>query len=89
MQATRASRDDALPHDIAAGLVRTWLRFPIQDITLAVMSAALEIKATAGLSYWDAAIIAAAQTIGCREVLSEDMTHGRVIAGVLVTNPFR
>ncbi|MGZ9117212.1 MAG: PIN domain-containing protein, partial [Methylocystis sp.] len=26
VQATRASRPDALPHDIAAGLVRAWQR---------------------------------------------------------------
>jgi predicted nucleic acid-binding protein len=89
VQATRPSRPDALPHDIAAGLIRTWLRFPVQDITLAVMSSALEIKASSGLSYWDAAIIAAANAVGCREVMSEDMSHGRTIAGVSITNPFR
>jgi predicted nucleic acid-binding protein len=89
VQATRQSRTDALSHEIAAGLVRTWLRFPVQDITLAVMSSALEIKIAAGLSYWDAAIVAAARALGCREVLSEDMSHGQEIAGVVITNPFR
>jgi predicted nucleic acid-binding protein len=89
VQATRPTRTDALPHEIATGLIRTWLRFPIQDITLAVMSSALEIKAASGLSYWDAAIVAAAREIGCREVLSEDMSHGRKIAGVAIANPFR
>ena len=89
VQATRSSRADALPHEIAVGLIRTWLRFPVQDISLAVMSSALEIKTATGLSYWDAAIIAAARALGCREVLSEDMSHGQQIAAVLVTNPFR
>jgi predicted nucleic acid-binding protein len=41
------------------------------------------------LSYWDAAIVAAANAMGCRELLSEDMTHGREMAGVTVVNPFR
>ena len=45
VQATRATRADALPHDIAVGLIRAWLRFPVQDITLPVMSGALDIKA--------------------------------------------
>jgi predicted nucleic acid-binding protein len=89
VQATRPTRTDALPHEIATGLIRTWLRFPIQDITLAVMSSALEIKAAFGLSYWDAAIVAAAREIGCREVLTEDMSHGREMAGVAIKNPFR
>lgn len=89
VQATRSTRPDALPHDIAVGLIRTWLRFPVQDITIAVMSAALEIRQRVGLSYWDAAIVAAAAQMGCREVLSENMAHGRDISGVVTVNPFR
>jgi predicted nucleic acid-binding protein len=89
VQATRATRTDALPHDIAAALVRTWLRFKVQDNTLPVMLGALEIKAAYRLSYWDAAIVAAARALGCRELLSEDMAHGREVEGVLIVNPFR
>jgi predicted nucleic acid-binding protein len=89
VQATRASRRDALAHDIAAGLVRTWLRFRVQETTLPVMLGALEIKAAHRLSYWDAAIVAAARALGCREILSEDMAHGREMDGVVVVNPFR
>ena len=87
-QATRVTRPDALPHETAAGLVRTWLRFEVQDITVPVMMGALEIKARYGLSYWDAAIVAAARALGCRELLSEDMAHGREMDGVTIRNPF-
>ena len=31
VQATRATRPDALAHKIAVGLVRTWLRFKVQE----------------------------------------------------------
>jgi predicted nucleic acid-binding protein len=89
VQATRATRPDAVDHDIAVGLVRTWLRFKIQEMTLPVMLDALEIKASYGLSYWDAAIVAAARALGCRQLLSEDMRHGREIEGVQINNPFR
>jgi predicted nucleic acid-binding protein len=89
VQATRASRKDALPHDIAAGLVRTWLRFRVQEITVQVVLGALEIKAAHLLSYWDAAIVAAARALGCRELLSEDLAHGQEIEGVVVIDPFR
>jgi predicted nucleic acid-binding protein len=89
VQATRATRADALSHDIAAGLIRTWLRFTIQEITTRVMLGALEIKAAHRLSYWDAAIVAAARALGCRELLSEDMAHGREVEGIRITNPFR
>jgi len=89
VQATRASRSDALPRDIAAGLVRTWLRFDVQDITAAVLTDALEIKAAHGCSYWDSAIIAAARALGCRELYTEDLSHGRVIDEVRIIDPFR
>jgi predicted nucleic acid-binding protein len=89
VQATRATRPDAVAHDIAVGLVRTWLRFKVQEITLPVMIDALEIKASYGLSYWDAAIVAAARTLGCRQLLTEDMRHGTEIQGVQINDPFR
>ena len=81
VQATRTTRPDAVAHEIAVGLVHTWLRFKVQDITLPVMIDALEMKATYGLSYWDAAIVAAARSLGCR--------NGREIEGVQINNPFR
>jgi predicted nucleic acid-binding protein len=89
VQATRPARPDAVPHDIAAGLIRTWLRFKVQEITVPVMTRALGIKAEYGLSYWDAAILAAAGALGCRELYSEDMAHGREVEGTTIVNPFR
>lgn len=88
-QATRPTRAARLTHETAVRLIGTWLRFPVQSMTVAVMSDALGIKAAAGLSYWDAAILAAAKALGCRELLSEDMSHGREIEGVRIVNPFR
>ncbi len=89
VQATRATRPHPLPHEIAGGLVRTWLqRFAVQDITASILDAALDVRESFGLSYWDAAIVAAAQALGCRELVSEDMAHGREIRGVRIVNPF-
>jgi predicted nucleic acid-binding protein len=89
VQSTRPTRPGALSHDLAVALIRTWLRFPIQEITVPVMSEALRIKARHRLSYWDAAIVAAARALGCRELYSEDMSHGRDIEGTIIVNPFR
>lgn len=88
VQATRVTRPDPIAHDLAVGLIRTWLRFEVQDITVPVMIDALQIKRLFSLSYWDAAIIAAARAIGCPKVLSEDMSDGRVFEGVMIINPF-
>jgi predicted nucleic acid-binding protein len=86
---TRPTRPDPLPYDIAVGLVRTWLRFKVQKISVPIMTGALEIMATHRLSYWDATIVAAARALGCQELYSEDMSHGREVEGVTIINPFR
>ena len=40
------------------------------------------------ISYWDALIVAAAEVGGCSEILSEDLAHGAIYAGIQVRNPF-
>jgi predicted nucleic acid-binding protein len=89
MQATRASRPTPLPHKVAADLIRTWLRFQIQDNTITVLQSALEIKAAHGFSYWDSAILAAAIAAGCTELYTEDLSHGGQIGSIRIINPFR
>jgi len=89
VQATRANKPEPLSHADAVDLIRGWTRFPVQEMNLAILTAALEIKAAHRFSYWDCAIIAAARALGCRELYTEDMSHGRQIDGVLIVNPFR
>ena len=89
VQATPPTRSDALPHDIAIGLIRIWLRFKVQEITVPIMLSALVIKEKYGLSYWDAATVAAALALGGRELYTESMTHGRELEGTTIINPFR
>lgn len=89
VQATRHSRADPLSHEVAAGLIRTWLRFQVQDNTVGVLQNALAIKSAHGFSYWDSAIIAAARAIGSQELYTEDLAHGREVEGVRIVNPFR
>jgi predicted nucleic acid-binding protein len=88
VQATRASRPDPLSHVQAAKLVESFLRFQVQEITTAVMIAALATRQRFGISYWDAAILEAGRALGCDVVLSEDLSDGEDYAGVRVENPF-
>ena len=88
VQATRANRPDPLNHEHAAKLVESFLRFRVQELTTAVMLAALATRQRFGISYWDAAILEAGRTLGCDVVLSEDLSDGQDYAGVRVQNPF-
>ncbi len=65
------------------------MRFRVQDVTPAIVMAALDIAARHSLSYWDSAIVAAAQALNCATLYSEDMSHGMKIGGTTIVNPFR
>jgi predicted nucleic acid-binding protein len=89
VQATRASRPDAISHQQAVRLIDSFRRFSVQDLTSGIMIAALDARQRFQLSYWDAAIIEASRAMGCTQVLSEDLSDGQDYGGVRVTNPFR
>ena len=40
------------------------------------------------ISYWDAAILAAATELGCTTLYTEDLNHGQTYESVQVINPF-
>lgn len=89
VQATRPSRSNPLTHEEATGFIRAWRRFFTQELTLAVLDDALATRERFQISYWDAAIIAAAHACGCTEVLSEDLNDGQAYGSVRVVNPFK
>lgn len=88
VQATRDTRPDRLTHEQAAALVDSFRRFSIQETTLGTVFSAMATRQRFGISYWDAAILEAARTLGCEVVLSEDLGDGQDYAGVRVENPF-
>ncbi len=88
VQSTRATRTGHISHNQAVALIESWLRFPAQDLTVEIVRAALVAREQFQLSYWDAAIIEAARSLGCKVVLSEDLNTGQSYAGVRVVNPF-
>ena len=88
VQATRPSRPGALRHDEAVTIIESLQRFPVQAITLEVMHQAFSFRERFGLSYWDAAILAAALLSGCDLVYSEDLSSEQDYDGLRVYNPF-
>jgi predicted nucleic acid-binding protein len=88
VQATRPARTERLTHDQAASLVEAFLRFPVQENTVALMRAALQTGQRFRISCWDAAVVEAARSLGCDTLLSEDLGHGTDYDGVRVVNPF-
>lgn len=61
----------------------------VRPISFGIHQSALYIAEHDGLSFYDALIVASALEAGCDILLTEDMQHGRVIAGRLtINNPF-
>jgi predicted nucleic acid-binding protein len=60
IQATRPTRIEPIAHDTAVAFMATLERFPVQDLTLALVHASLEASRRWRISYWDAAIVEAA-----------------------------
>jgi predicted nucleic acid-binding protein len=89
VNATSAKRPFKLAASTAAALVETWFAFPTLDVTPALFRAAVDIQQRFQLSYWDAAIIAAAKQLGCGTLYSEDLNAGQNYDGVTVINPFK
>jgi predicted nucleic acid-binding protein len=83
VQATRQSGARVDP-EIAIRLITSWTRFPVQQTTLELLFAAFAAHRRFGISYWDAAIIEAARSLGCTEILTEDLQdHQNFVASLL------
>jgi predicted nucleic acid-binding protein len=50
---------------------------------------ALEIRRQYGLQFYDSLLLAAAESAGCDEILTEDLNDGQVYCGIKATNPFK
>ena len=72
----------------AKATLEALLAFPIVPITAGLVLRAWEIKTRYQISYWDGAIIAAAQELRCEIIYSEDLNDGQNYSGVVVRNPF-
>jgi predicted nucleic acid-binding protein len=77
-----------LSHEQAVAILTPLRELPVQPLTAEVVWSAFDLRRRFGISYWDAAILAAARCLGCRTVWSEDLQDGRDYDGVTVRNPF-
>ena len=85
-----ATRKGAPP--LSSDKAREWVRVvalkPCQPVTSDVVLAGIDHARRYQLSYWDGAIIAAAEKIGAKLLYSEDLNHGQTYGSIRVENPF-
>ena len=76
--------DAQAARQIVADLAQWKIHTPTVDDLLQ----AIDIQHNHQLSFWDAMVIQSAVRLGCRALASEDLTHGQIISGVEIFNPF-
>src|SRR5215207_2194422 len=77
-----------MSHEEAVAVLNSLAAFPVCPITRELVLDATAMKQRFGISYWDAAILAAAKQMGCATLYSEDLNAGQTYDGVLVVSPF-
>jgi predicted nucleic acid-binding protein len=73
---------------IARRKVELLSKLDVVTIQLPHILQAIDLHRLHSVSFWDALIISCAAAAGCVRLLSEDLQHGAVIAGVRIENPF-
>ena len=77
-----------LPEAETMEFIRWLEQFPVVPLDAALFHRAVETRNRYGISYWDAAILAAAKELRVTTLYSEDLSHGQMYDGVRVVNPF-
>ena len=73
---------------VAAPFLELLLTRPIVTTTPELFTRAVDISRRYRISYWDAAIVAAAAHLGCATLLTQDLNSGQTYVGVAVVDPF-
>lgn len=75
-----------------AAKAEEWLRLlarkPCEPVTPELVLEGVRFSRRYKISYWDGAIIAAAERLGAKTLYSEDLSHGATYGSVSVINPF-
>lgn len=76
------------PHEVAWWLDKL-SGFPITPVDMDLVKAGITMSERYQISYWDGAIIAAANRLGAPILYTEDLNHGQTYGSVKVINPFK
>ncbi len=72
----------------AQGIARDLAAWRPVVVDLAILERGWLLQQRHSLSWWDALIVAAAQSCACVALLTEDLQHGRIFGQVRVIDPF-
>jgi predicted nucleic acid-binding protein len=83
------SRKLRMPRPKMMEIVASLLGSPLVVLGPAEIVSAIQIEERYNISFWDALILAAAESGGAEVVYTEDLNDGQQYGSVTVRNPFR
>ena len=84
---TRKIRKPLAP-ETAVALLEEYSLFPTVYTDYPLILSAIEISLRYGISYWDGAIVAAAEALKAPVLYTEDLSNGQQYGKIRVVNPF-
>jgi predicted nucleic acid-binding protein len=78
----------AQSREAIAETVELLLAYPCSYPSHGLVRHAFSLQGRYQISYWNAAILAAAAELGCTKLYTEDLNHGQTYESVQVINPF-
>ena len=61
----------------------------LTEVTADMVRSALYVEKEYDIQYCDALIVAAAERLGCHEIITEDLNDGQMYRGMVAVNPFK
>lgn len=81
-----------VPTPLSQAEVKEWLEmleeFPCVNVDASLVRSGIAVSQRYQISYWDGAIIAAAELLGAETLYTEDLNHEQIYGSVQVVNPF-
>ena len=78
-----------LERDIARKIISDLSKWQVHIPAVEDLLQAIDLQMAYSLSFWDAMVVQSAAHLGCRQLFSEDLSHGQSYRNVQVINPFR
>lgn len=78
-----------LDHPTARQIVADLAQWRLHTTATSGLLQAIDLQHDLQLSFWDAQVVQSAISLGCKQLLSEDLSHGQAYGGVQVINPFK
>jgi len=83
-----STRKLGVPAEMARRKIELLCRLDVVVVRPDLILGAIDLHRLHALSFWDALVVKCAASAGCARIITEDLTHGEVIDGVRIDNPF-